>query len=156
DEVGGLREAVGARDELIANLGALRDALQAEIATLRRDAVARDELIASLGTLRDALQAEVATLRRGTATRDELIASLGTLRDALQAEVVTLRRDAAVRDEAIAGLQRSGAEKDDLIASFNYHLLSVQRTIGWKVLERLRRLRDHVLPPDSRRRDIYW
>ena len=173
--------ALGARrDRLesdVAALGTLRDALQAEVATLRdanaalgarrdrletdlaavqrgaaavrhelaelrqegdrlREAIeARDGLIVRLEAFRDALQAEVAT-------RDELISGLETLRDALQAEV--------------ASLQRSGAEKDELIAGFNFHLLAVQRTIGWKILERLRRVRDWLLPPDTRRGDLYW
>src|SRR5262249_12530143 len=53
-------------------------------------------------------------------------------------------------------LRRGAEAKDKLIASLNYHLIALQRTIGWKVLERLRRLRDRLLPVDSRRRDLYW
>ena len=56
----------------------------------------------------------------------------------------------------LAILHRNAEDKDKLIAGLNYHLLAVQRTIGWKLLERLRRLRDALLPVDSRRRDVYW
>jgi GT2 family glycosyltransferase/predicted nucleic acid-binding Zn-ribbon protein len=160
-----LRQAIEARDGLIARLGTLRDALQAEVAGLRDTVETKDELIAGLQTLRDGLQAEVAGLQRSGGEKDELIAGLQTLRDGLQAEVAGLQRSGGEKDELIAGLQtlrdglqaevaglqRSGGEKDELIAGLNYHLLAVQRTIGWKVLERLRRVRDWLLPPDTRR-----
>jgi GT2 family glycosyltransferase len=60
-----------------------------------------------------------------------------------------------LRAEA-AALRRQGEDKDRLIAGLNYHLVALQRTIGWKVLERARRVRDRIAPANTRRRDVYW
>ena len=118
-----------------AGLATRRDRLESDLAAVQRGAEAvRHELTA--------LRQEGDKLRQAIEAKDGLIARLGTLRDALQAEV--------------AGLQRSSGEKDELIAGLNYHLLAVQRTIGWKILERLRRVRDRLLPAHSRRRGLYW
>ena len=68
----------------------------------------------------------------------------------------TSARSSRAKDADLASFRRNAEDKDKLIAGLNYHLLAVQRTIGWKLLERLRRLRDHMLPVDSRRRDVYW
>ncbi len=118
-----------------ATLGARRDRLESDLAAVQRGAEAvRREVTA--------LRQEGNQLRQAIEARDGSLAQLGTLRDALQAEV--------------AGLQRTGGEKDELIAGLNYHLLAVQRTIGWKILERVRRVRDWLLPPDTRRWVAYW
>ncbi|MBI4637605.1 MAG: glycosyltransferase [Candidatus Rokubacteria bacterium] len=68
---------------------------------------------------------------------------------------ILLARLERLQSELVA-LQRSNREKDKRIADMNANLLAIQRTIGWKTLERLRRLRDALLPPDSRRRRGYW
>ncbi len=137
-----LRQAIEARDGLIARLSAGRDRLQSDLAAVQRGAEAvRHELTARRLEV-TALRQEGDQLRQALEARDGSIARLGTLHDALQAEV--------------ASLQRSGGEKDELIAGLNYHLLAVQRTIGWKILERLRRVRDRWLPAHSRRWILYW
>jgi GT2 family glycosyltransferase len=67
------------------------------------------------------------------------------------------------KEQRIAGLQRELAalrrsieEKDRRIVGLNFQLLTMQRTIEWKVLERLRQVRDSILPPQTRRRKVYW
>src|SRR5262245_8696181 len=95
------------------------------------------------------LSSDLAAVQRGAqAVRSDL----QTVRAALAAS----QRDLAASQHDLAALREGAEEKDRLIAGLNYHLLAVQRTIGWKVLERLRRLRDRALPADSRRRDLYW
>ena len=47
-------------------------------------------------------------------------------------------------------------DKDALIADLNSQLVAMQQTMGWRMLERLRRMRDQVFPEGSRRRNIYW
>ena len=123
--------------------------LRQEVTGLRQSVEGKDELIGGLQAvvnglyaLRDQLQADIAILRRDAHGKDEVIADLEALRDSLQADVALVRG--------------SAEDKDQLIASLNYHLLALQRTIGWKLLERVRRVRDRLLPPDSRRRDLYW
>jgi GT2 family glycosyltransferase/SAM-dependent methyltransferase len=141
-DVEGKDGAIGGLQAAVAQLSARRDRLQSDLTAVQRGAEAlRNELTVRRLEV-NGLRQEGEQLREAVGARDELIASLGALRDALQGEV--------------AGLERSGREKDDLIAGLNYHLLSVQRTIGWKLLERLRRVRDRVMPADSRRRDLYW
>lgn len=108
--------------------GSLLDPLLAQRHGLLRQLAALHIDNAALGARRDRLESD--------------LAALGILRDALQAEV--------------ASLQRTGGEKDELIAGLNYHLLAVQRTIGWKILERVRRVRDRLLPSNSRRWVAYW
>ncbi|HXJ84307.1 MAG TPA: glycosyltransferase [Candidatus Methylomirabilis sp.] len=88
------------------------------------------------------LSGQLDTLRIEVAARDAATADL-------RATVADLRAE-------VTGLRQQGDDKDRLIAGLNYHLLAVQRTIGWKVLERVRWVRDRLLPPDSRRRDLYW
>ena len=129
---------LGQRHQLLRELASLR----IEQDGWRQRLEADRRLVEELAALRDRLQADLAQLRQQASARDELIAALETARDALQADV--------------AALQHSTEDKDTLIAGLNYHLLAMQRTIGWKVLERLRRARDRMIPPDSRRRDIYW
>lgn len=75
----------------------------------------------------------------------------GFARDSIRApsELELVRSRIVEKDELIA-------EKDKLIAELSFWLLAVQRTIGWKMLERLRRVRDNLLPPGSRRRNSYW
>ncbi len=64
-------------------------------------------------------------------------------------------QEACARDKHIAALRHSVEEKNKIIAELNFHLLAIQGTIGWKVLERLRGVRDRLLPPNSRRRNLY-
>jgi GT2 family glycosyltransferase/SAM-dependent methyltransferase len=112
---------------------------------------------------RDRVQRDFVAVRRAVdAVRADLVAR--------RLEVTALRRDNEAKNDAIVAhqaarrqleddlvaLQSNAQDKDRLIAGLNYHLLALQRTIGWKVLERLRRMRDHILPADSRRRDLYW
>jgi GT2 family glycosyltransferase len=56
----------------------------------------------------------------------------------------------------LAALRLSAEEKDQRIADLNFLCLSIQRTIGWKALERLRRVRDRLVPPNTRRWTAYW
>jgi glycosyltransferase involved in cell wall biosynthesis len=86
----------------------------------------------------------------------ERVVALRADTDHQDARVARLEGQIEARDAIITSLQRSAEDKDKLIASLNYHLLAMQRTIGWKILTRLRRLRDRLLPPESRRRDLYW
>jgi GT2 family glycosyltransferase len=91
---------------------------------------------------RHGLLGELAALRHTLGSREAAIADLHALCERLRAEE--------------AGRRQQGEDKDKLIAGLNFHLLAIQRTVGWKVLERLRRVRDLLVPPDSRRRDLYW
>src|SRR5215472_12476904 len=86
--------------------------------------------------------AAIAALKEQVRARDDLIAQIEFVRADQRAEIALLRQHVEAKDKLIAGL--------------NFHLLAVQRTIGWKILERLRRHRDRLLPPDSRRRNLYW
>jgi O-antigen biosynthesis protein len=45
--------------------------------------------------------------------------------------------------------------QDDVIARLRFQLRSARDTLGWKILERLRRLRDWGVPADSHRRQAY-
>jgi GT2 family glycosyltransferase len=86
------------------------------------------------------------------------------------AAIEALEEQVRAQDDVIAQLESAGADqraeiallrqhveaKDKLIAGLNFHLLAVQRTVGWKILEHLRRHRDRLLPQDSRRRHLYW
>ena len=62
----------------------------------------------------------------------------------------------SLQESEIASLRHRVDEKDEIIAELNSHLLAIQGTIGWKLLERLRRVRDRLLPPNSRRRNLCW
>ncbi len=53
-------------------------------------------------------------------------------------------------------LYRTAGEKDELIVDLHFHVRAIRQTVGWKVLERLRRMRDRVAPPHARRRNVYW
>src|SRR5262249_21641967 len=91
---------------------------------------------------RRGLLAQLDRVRRELMGRDRTAADLEALADRLHTEVAALRRQ--------------GDEKDKLIAGLNYHLVALQWTIGWRFLERARRIRDRLVPPDTRRRDLYW
>ena len=106
------------------------------------DGVARRGDIAPGGRPGPDVPAAIAALEERARAKDGLIAHLEAVCERLHAETVLLRQHVEDRDKLIAGL--------------NYNLLALQRTIGWKILERLRRLRDRLLPSDSRRRDLYW
>lgn len=58
--------------------------------------------------------------------------------------------------EELVALRLSAEKKDERIADLNFYCLAIQRTIGWKALERLRRVRDRLLPLNTRRRTAYW
>ncbi len=68
----------------------------------------------------------------------------------------TLLTHRGLLQSQLTALRLSTGEQDKLIAKLSYQLVSIQRTIGWRLLERLRRLRDRLLPPDSRRLKAYW
>jgi 2-polyprenyl-3-methyl-5-hydroxy-6-metoxy-1,4-benzoquinol methylase len=149
------------------------DALLAERARLSTEMAKRDAQIADAGAERDALSRDLTAARRelDAAVREARAAQreIQRLRDteaSLRDEVTSLRDELAARDTALADkaevareladLLQNAEDKDQLIAGLNYHLLAVQRTIGWKILERLRRRRDALLPVDSRRWRAYW
>ena len=46
-------------------------------------------------------------------------------------------------------------EKDELIRELRSRLVAMERTIGWRMLEKFWRLRDRILPPGSRQRNLY-
>jgi GT2 family glycosyltransferase len=102
-------------------------------------------------------------LRQAGEAKDESIAGVEMRRDSLEAEaenrertIDQLESDLEVLRHELMVLQRSTQEKDKLIAGLNYHLLALQRTIGWKLLERVRRVRDRLFPAGTGRRDLYW
>jgi SAM-dependent methyltransferase len=98
---------------------------------------------------RRGLLAQLHALRIDVERREAAAADLRAAMADLETLCERLRAEGAV-------LRLQGEDKDRQVAGLNYHLLAVQRTIGWKILERLRRVRDRLLPPDSRRRDVYW
>ena len=73
----------------------------------------------------------------------------GTLVDALLARRARLHA-------RLAAYYWRVRQQDDLIAGLRFQLRSTREALGWKVLERLRRLRDRVMPADTRRRRAYW
>jgi GT2 family glycosyltransferase len=143
-----------ATDSPLDALLAQRHGLLRQLAALRIDVEGKDQAIAAqqaaaaaLQARHDRLQSDLAAVQRGArALRNELTAR--------RLEVAARRQEGEAKN--VAGLHRTAEDKDRLIAALNYHLLALQRTIGWKILERLRRIRDRLLPPDSRRRDVYW
>jgi len=157
---------LGQRHRLMDQIVALRSEVASRngsIEELRREAAERKETMAALGARRDRLQSDLAAVQRGAqALRNELAAR--------RAEQARLAQDVAAASgilaelrgthegwhRQIAALHLTDEEKNRLIAGLNHHLLVVQRTIGWKILERLRRGRDRLAPPNSRRRDAYW
>ncbi len=141
------------RDRLQSDLEGTRrgaDAVRREVFDLRGQVHMRDVALMELLATRDRLQGEIEALRQSVEARDRLIAG----------EINAHRQSIEERDRLIAGEidahRQSVEERDRLIAGLNYHLLALQRTIGWKVLERGRRVRDMLLPPDTRRRTFYW
>ncbi len=73
----------------------------------------------------------------------------GSLTDALLAQRAALQR-------RLAAVSRSAGEKDKLIADLSFRLFAIHGSTGWKALERLRGIRDRVLPANSRRHAVYW
>lgn len=71
-------------------------------------------------------------------------------------EQARLQRRVKEQDRLFADLSFQLADKERVIAELSFHLLALQQTIGWKLLERLRRTRDRFIPPGSRRRHAYW
>src|SRR5262249_60893981 len=161
------------RDRLQSDLGAVQFAAgsvrrelvarRLDVQQLREAGQAKDELIGGLETLKAELETRKAELEAETEARERTIESLH--HDLAQVEAVaeTLRHELAETREVADALQRdvsqlqhSTKDKDELIAGLSYHLLALQRTIGWKILERIRRVRDFFFPPDSGRRDLYW
>jgi glycosyltransferase involved in cell wall biosynthesis/cellulose synthase/poly-beta-1,6-N-acetylglucosamine synthase-like glycosyltransferase len=55
----------------------------------------------------------------------------------------------------IAQLESAAGEKDARIAHVQSVLAAIQATLGWKLLERMRRVREKALPVDTRRRLFY-
>ena len=140
-----------------------RHRLHLERAALRHQVDGQGRIVGELQKRQARLWSDYAAVQRGAqAVRADLHAVRGQLagtRDALAArerELADTASRLAAREEELAVLRRNTEEKDTLIAGLNYHLLALQRTIGWKVLERLRRVRDRLIPADSRRRDAYW
>ena len=154
-----------------------RHALLRQVAGLRVEAEGRDRVISDLRAVtaelrarRDRLQSDLAAVQFGAeALRRELAArrlDVTALREAGEAKdesIGRLEAEALIREETIdrlqsdlAVLQRSTMDKDELIAGLSYHLLALQRTIGWKILERVRRVRDVLFPVETGRRDFYW
>ena len=102
------------------------------------------------------LRREAAASQEGQARLSIELAGVERGAQAVRSDLEAARSALAASHRDLATLRESAEAKDRLIAGLNYHLLAIQRTIGWKVLERLRRLRDRALPADSRRRDLYW
>ncbi len=76
-------------------------------------------------------------------------ATAGALVDALLARNAGLRR-------GLAASARTVRRQDELIAELRFEFRAARQTIGWKLLERVRRARERLLPPASRRRRPYW
>jgi GT2 family glycosyltransferase/SAM-dependent methyltransferase len=106
-------------------------------------------LLGAVLSQRQDLLRQLAALRVDIQARDAAAAGL-------RAALADLEVRCALMESERAALRQQGEEKDKLIAGLNYHLLAVQRTIGWKMLGRLRRVRDRLLPPESPRRILYW
>lgn len=155
----GLREHQTLRAEREAELGRVA-LLAAEGEAWARERLARAQAesmvrIASLeqrlweaGREQDRLRK---VLQEHETCQAELEAERGRLTSALREREAWLQEQ---RDHT-ATLQRTVEGKDKLIAEITFHLLAVQRTIGWKLLERVRRTRDRLLPAGSRRWKVY-
>ncbi|HEV8438460.1 MAG TPA: glycosyltransferase [Methylomirabilota bacterium] len=141
-QLAALRIDVEGKDGAIANLHGAVDAQQARGVRLQSDLAAVQRGAEALRHELAARRLELGAVRHQVEARDQAIGELHTEVDHLTAEA--------------AGLHRAVEDKDKLIAGLNYHLLALQRTVGWKILERLRRVRDRLMPADSRRRDLYW
>ena len=147
------------RDRLQSDLGAVQlgaGAVRRELAARRLDvralrdaSQAKDELIGTLETRKAELEAEAEAHERAIEGLQHVLAEA-------QAVAETLQHDLADTRSLAEGLQQSTKDKDELIAGLSYHLLALQRTIGWKILQRIRRVRDFFFPPDTGRRDLYW
>lgn len=77
------------------------------------------------------------------------------LLDEMFAKVDQLVNRCAKLEEGQAKALKAIEGKDRIIADLTYQFLSVQQTIGWKILERLWRITAIVVPPGSVRRKVY-
>ncbi len=168
-----LRAAVGdhearqaAREAELQRLTAALKEKEAQVRSLDAALAAKDAYTANLeerrGQLGEAFAAERTHVIQLTAERERLAHEAEQLQATVQVQQQALgekeEQIAQLRDlqSQLATFQISGEAKDKVIANLTFHLLAAQRTIGWKLLERLRRLRDRLLPHDSRRRKAYW
>src|SRR5262245_15881015 len=154
------------RDRLQSDLGAVQFAAgsvrrelvarRLDVQQLREAGQAKDELIGGLETRKAELEAETEARGRTIESLQHDLAQVEAVAETLRHELAETREVADALQHDVSQLQRSTKDKDELIAGLSYHLLALQRTIGWKILERIRRVRDFFFPPDSGRRDLYW
>jgi GT2 family glycosyltransferase/SAM-dependent methyltransferase len=170
---GALREAEGERDHLRDSLRehqtrwAAREAELSRIALLAAEgeAWAREQLTRGQAESTGRIAGLEQRVREAVREQDQLRKVLQgheRCQTELEAERERLtsslsEREACLQEQRDRGatLQRAVEAKDKVIAEITFHLLAVQRTIGWKLLERVRRIRDGWLPAGSRRWRIY-
>jgi GT2 family glycosyltransferase/SAM-dependent methyltransferase len=154
-EVAALRAHDASRAAIVERLESTVSGLRAREARLRSDQRAVQRAA-------EALRHEVVARRLNEAAASKLVSDLRGAMDVLgatNAALDTSNAELAARNAELAArnadLASMSEEKDTLIAGLNFHLLNLQRTIGWKVLERIRRGRDLVLPQQSRWWNVY-
>ena len=153
-----------------------RDRLRAELATFAAERAREAQAIAALQeTLADkarvmtVLAAErareaqaIAALREALVDKDRAMTALMAERDRLGVEVVSLRsREGedreSIRDlrETVASLRIGADGAARLIEELRAYVSLVHSTIGWRVLERLRRYRDRLAPEKTWRGHVW-
>jgi glycosyltransferase involved in cell wall biosynthesis/SAM-dependent methyltransferase len=148
-------EAITGLRSAVAQLEARGSRLQSDLAAVQRGAEAlRRELSARRLDI-TSLQATQSGLRSDLDAKDQTIARLSAQLDELRDSGRVKERLIGELEARALTLHHSGVAKDNLIAALNYDLAALQRTVGWKILERARGLRDRALPPNSRRHVAY-
>jgi O-antigen biosynthesis protein len=120
------------------------------VAALRRELRTKDSAIRLAYAEHRRLEEQAARLESLVEVKDGLIARLEEQAARLESLVEVKDGLIAEKDRLLSAKDQRIDEQDRLIASLTHDLLGVQRTIGWKVLQRLRGLRDYLVPPGSR------
>jgi GT2 family glycosyltransferase len=136
-ELADLTQRCQEQDRIIADRGEANARLEAELTDLTRQSREKDRLVSDRNEVQVRLEAELVDWARRGEEMDRLVADLGEAQTRLEAELA----DLTLRNE----------EKDQQLAEINFHFLGMQQTIGWRLLQRVRR----VVPLGSGRRKLY-
>ena len=139
-----------------------RDLMQARMAASIESRVELERIIASLSAANGDLRQERNTLVASDPAKQQVLDALNDLCRKINEELEHLRARSAddartIEDQQtrLAALRLHRHEAERLLGDLRAYLFLIHSTIGWKLLDRIRPLRDAVCPPGSRRHDAY-
>jgi len=112
-------------------------------------------MLLNLKQEKDEIELDLININGTIKAKDLYISQLGQSARERDSHISQLGQSVRERDSHISQLEQSVRERDSHISQLENIITVMRDTIGWKILENFRRLREKILPQGKIRRKIY-